>query len=314
MKIFVRGIHDERAKAALTRLTGEDELWFAESDELSSRDLTLLSEAEVFLGAFPAERLPAAPGLRWVQFISVGIDTYPAETWAAMGAQVTCTTLRGVFAEPMAQTVLAGILAFERGLDVALTLQAKREWQKSRLHAHARILRGAHVLLLGGGSVGTRVRELLSMFGCTFTTFARTSGDISTAEELDAALPRADIVCASLPETPATRGLIDARRMARMKPGALLVNVGRGSLLDEAALIRALRSGAIRGALLDVTRNEPLPLNDPLWQCPRVWLTQHSAAGSFDELVAAVDFFGANLARYRSGEPLLNVVNWARGY
>ncbi|HVT72093.1 MAG TPA: D-2-hydroxyacid dehydrogenase [Lacunisphaera sp.] len=314
MKIFASGIHDADAQAALRRVTAGDEVTFASPGGRAAADRQAVAEAEVALGACPPELLASAVRLRWIQFLAVGIDAYRDGPWPELGGRVTCTNLGGVFAEPMAQSVLAGLLALERGLDQALRLQARQSWQKDRLHAGARVLRGAHVLLLGGGAVGNRVRQLLAAFGCTFTTFARTSGDIHTAAELDAALPRADIVCAALPDTPATRDLLDARRLALLKRDALLVNVGRGSLLDEAALARALHAGALRGALLDVTRHEPLAPDDPLWRCPRLILTQHSAAGSGDELTAAVDFFGENLARYRRGRALLNVIDWRKGY
>jgi phosphoglycerate dehydrogenase-like enzyme len=227
---------------------------------------------------------------------------------------VICTNLRGVFAEAMAQSVLGGILALNRGLDQLVTLQARRDWQKSYLHPRIRILRGAHVLLIGNGSVGTRLRELLTQFGCTFTVYARTSGDLHTAAELDEALPGADIVCAALPDTDATRGLLNARRIQRFKPDALFVNVGRGSLVDEAALIAALHENRLRGAILDVTQREPLPPTDPLWDSPRTLLTQHTSAGSDREIHDTLTFFGQNLERYRAGEPLMNVIDWTKGY
>ena len=314
MKIVASGIHDADAQAALRRVTEGDQLTLASAAGLTDDDRRAVAEADVALGAFSPELLASAGRLRWIQFLAVGIDAYRSGPWPERSDRIICTNLRGVFAEPMAQSVLAGLLAFERGIAEAVRLKEKRVWQKDRLHAEARVLRGAHVLLLGGGSVSTRVRELLAGFGCTFTTYARTSGDIHTTAELDAALPRADILCAALPDTPTTRDLLDARRIGLLKPGALLVNVGRGSLLDETALMGALRSGALRGAMLDVTWQEPLPTDDPLWQCPRLILTQHSAAGSHDELTAAVNFFAENLARFRAGRSLVNVIDWTKGY
>ena len=314
MRIFASGINDVAARAELRRITAADELTLASSGDLTESERKALAEADVALGAFPPELLASASRLRWIQFLAVGIDAYRSGPWPTLGGRLICTNLRGVFAEPMAQSVLSGVLAFERGIGEALRLQPTRDWQKDRLHAEARVLRGAQVLLLGGGSVGNRVRELLAPFGCTFTTYARTSGDIHTPAELDGALPRADIVCAALPDTPATRDLLDARRIGLLKRGAVLLNVGRGSLIDEAALAQALHAGALRGALLDVTRQEPLPPEDPLWRCPRLILTQHSAAGSHDELSVAVDFFGQNLSHYRAGGALMNVIDWQRGY
>ena len=121
-------------------------------------------------------------------------------------------------------------------------------------------------------------------------------------------------MCAALPDTEATRGLLNAARIQRFKPSALFVNVGRGSLVEEAALIVALREDRLRGAVLDVTRREPLPPDDPLWSSPRTILTQHTSGASDREISDTIDFFGQNLARYREGKPLMNVVDWSRGY
>jgi phosphoglycerate dehydrogenase-like enzyme len=314
VKIYVDlGLQEDEA-AQLARITAHDEVWIAHGTPSTESDRQAFLNAEVVLGRFPTDLLAEARPLRWIQFSSVGIDAYLHLDWAPLKGQVICTNLAGVFAEAMAQSVLGGILAINRGLDQLVTLQVRSDWQKSYLHPRIRILRRAHVLLLGNGSVGTRLRELLTPFGCTFTIYARTSGDIHTAAELDAALPRADIVCAALPDTAATRGLVNAARIQRFKPDALFVNVGRGSLVDEAALIAALRENRLRGAILDVTQREPLPPDDPLWDSPRTLLTQHTSAGSDREIHDTITFFGQNLERYRAGEPLRNVIDWRKGY
>lgn len=313
MKIYAALPGGTAEHDVLRRFAGADELWLADPAALTEADRRAFGEAEVAFGLFPAELLPAAVRLRWIQFISVGIEGYLAVDWGRFGSLV-CTNLRGVYADPMAQTVLAGILALNRGIDRLVELRLRREWQKAQLHSGIDLLQGAQVLLLGAGSVNRRLRALLQPFRCTFTVFARTEGDIRSADELDAALANADLVCAALPDTPATRGLLDARRLARMKPSALFANVGRGSLVDEPALVAALHAGRLRGAVLDVTQREPLPADDPLWACPRTILTQHTAAGSRQVMAGAVAFFGANLERYRTGHPLENVIDWSRGY
>ena len=314
MKIYVGFEVRAQEAEAFRRLTAADDVWVANPAGATAADRAAFLEAEIVFGAFPTDLLVAATRLRWVQFSSVGIDFHRNAEWGKVAGRVVCTNLRGAFAECMAQTVLGAVLSFNRGLDQFVRLQERRDWQKDYYHPRLHILQGAHVLLLGNGSVTTRVRELLAQFGCTFTVYARTSGDIRSGAELDAALPKADIVCAALPDTPETRGLMSADRIARFKPGALFANVGRGSLVDEAALIEVLRSGQLRGAMLDVTRNEPLPPDDPLWSCPRTLLTQHTSAGSELEFIDAIKYFGENLARYRSGQPLQNVIDWSKGY
>lgn len=313
MKIYVDLGLLETEAAQLAHITSRDEVWIAKRPATES-DRQAFLKAEVVLGSFPTDLLATAKPLRWIQFSSVGLDAYRHLEWPRLASRVICTNLRGVFAEAMAQSVIGGILALNRGLDQLVTLQARRDWQKSYLHPRIRILRGAQVLLLGNGSVGTRLREVLNQFGCTFTIYARTSGDIHSAAELDAALPGADIVCAALPDTEATRGLLNAARIQRFKPDALFANVGRGSLLDETALIAALRENRLRGAILDVTQREPLPPTDPLWDSPRTLLTQHTSAGSDREIHDTLTFFGQNLENYRAGKPLMNVIDWNRGY
>jgi phosphoglycerate dehydrogenase-like enzyme len=243
----------------------------------------------------------------------VGVDSVNHLDWERLGSRVVCTNLGSVLAEPMAQSVLAGLLALHRCIDQLVLLQARRDWQKARIHPQMAVLCG-HVLLLGGGAVNRRLRELLGVFGCTFTVYARNTGDIRTPAELDEVLPRADLVCAALPDTPQTRGLLDQSRLARFKRGALLANVGRGSLVDELALVDALKGHALGGAVLDVTCEEPLPASSPLWNCPRLLLTQHTAAGSRDVHLDVVEVFLANLARYRRGEPLFHPIDWSKGY
>ena len=227
-----------------------------------------------------------------------------------MGAPIN----RLPIADPMAQTILGGLLALNRGVEQLAALKPKRDWQKMVLFPQLQVIHGAHVLLLGAGSVNQRLRELLTPYHCRFTVYARTSGDIHTPAELDAVLPTADIVSAALPDTPGTRDLLNAARIARFKPTALFANVGRGSLVDEAALIAALQTGRLRGAVIDVTRREPLPPDDPFWTCPRTILTQHTSGGSNLVSPDVVGGFKTNLARYRAGQPLLNVVDWAKGY
>ena len=146
--------------------------------------------------------------------------------------------------------------------------------------------------------------------------FARTgrAGSLSTPAELDAALATADLLLNTLPHTPATIGFLNHTRLARLKPNAVVVNVGRGSTLDETALVALLDSGHLGGAVLDVTAVEPLPAASPLWRHPKVLLTQHTGGRFPGELDRKLDVFLANLARFERGEPLASVVAAGRGY
>lgn len=314
MKIYVDYPLDPPTRGLLERVTAGNEVWIAGHHGCSDEDRGALLEAEAALGQVPRDLLPQTRRLRWLQLPSVGLDYYRGIDWEALGSRLTCTNLKGVFTEAVAQTTLAAILGMYRGLDELARLQVRRDWQKMAMRPRLRILRGASVLLLGAGNVATAMQHALKPFGCTFVRYARNSGELHTLADLDRALPAADIVIAALPDTPQTQGLLDRARIARFKPDALLVNIGRGSLIDEAALIEALGARRLFGAILDVTTREPLPPDDPLWSAPRLLLTQHTAAGSEREYAGVIELFGENLARLREGRPLLNVVDWKRGY
>ena len=315
MNIYLGARWSETDYAALTLAAKGDTVWFAENvAEPTTNDQAALATTEIVIGSVPFNLLPTAKMLRWVQLLSVGIDGYGERNRIAAHPTSQWTNLGGILADPIAQTILAGLLALDRGIDQLVRCQLRQDWQKSHLHPRLHVLRGAQVLLLGGGSVTRRLRELLEPFGCKFTVYARTSGDINTCKDLDDAIRLADLVVAALPDTLATRQLLDARRIALFRKSALFVNVGRGSLVDEGALLGALQGGHLRGAVLDVTAREPLPPGDPLWHGANLILTQHTAAGSTGLMSDVLGFVTANLHRYRSGQRLQGQVDWSRGY
>ncbi|MFC7584974.1 D-2-hydroxyacid dehydrogenase [Nonomuraea antimicrobica] len=282
----------------------------AHPGSLTVHDRDAFAAAEIALGNCPPDWIDASTTLRWLQLASTGLDGYGH---LARRPEVRCTNLPGTFANPVAQTCLAGILAHYRGLDRLAAWQRSALWNRDALRPQLRTLTGQRALILGTGSIGRRLAELLTPFGCEVMTVGRHSGDI-TINDLDRVLPDADIVCAVLPGTDQTRHLLDRRRLSLMKTGALLLNAGRGSLIDEDALIDALRAGRLGGAVLDVTAQEPLPPDNPLWKCPNLLLTQHTAGGSADENRTTITVFADNLRRYRTGTPLRGLVDWQRGY
>lgn len=309
MQIYVE-LNLKESDKQLIRGLADATFWFARPSQTTEADHAAFRASEVVFGNCTPAWLNDAPELRWIQFASVGVDTYQSLDWATLGQRVRSTNLNGVFAEPVAESCLAGILTLYRGIDRLLPLQASGDWQKLAVRPQLRLLHGARVLILGAGSIAQRLRALLEPFGCRVMLFGRTSGDIHTIEELDREVAEADIVAGLLPDNPQSRNLFDAARLGRMKPGALFVNAGRGSLVDEAALVEALVSGRLGGAVLDVTVQEPLPSDHPLWRAPNIILTQHTGGGSTDEYRRVIDVFVDNIARYQQGLPLVNVVHW----
>ena len=220
------------------------------------------------------------------------------------------TNLAGMFADPAAETALAGILALGRAIDRLAVLQDRKIWTGDAIRAEMSLLTGARAVLFGRGAINRRVAELLAPFRCEITSFGR---DWATAA-LDNAMGQADLIVCTVPDTPDTRNLFGADRFAAMKPGAIFCNMGRGSLVDEPALADALARGHLGGAVIDVTVEEPLPDDHPLWTTPNTILTQHSGGGTEGEVDLKIDWFLDNLQRYRNSQPLRAVVDFERGY
>lgn len=266
--------------------------------------------AEIVFGNPDPGVVAANAALRWLQLESVGFGEYAALDWTRPAGPVQVSNLAGFFADPVAESALAGILALGRGIDRLTRLQDRREWDGDAIRARLRLLRGARVLLFGHGAINRRLAELLAPFGCAITALARGWPEAA----LTRALATADIVVATVPATPTTAGLFDAARFAALPAGAIFCNFGRGSLVVEADLDAALRRGHLGGAVIDVTCDEPLPPDHPFWTAPNLILTQHSGGGTADEIDRKIDSFLSNLARYHAGEPPAGLVDFARGY
>lgn len=315
MKILVWAHLDDAGKQLLQDNLGDHDVTLAgrENPELAQKSL---AETEIVFGNIPPQWLDfVQPNLRWMQLESVGFGIYHGKPGIA---PITITNLRGFFAEPVAETALAGILALYRKLDVLIAAQSSddRNWKMLELRTGMRLLEGAKVIILGGGSIGLRMKKLLTGFDCEVTVYSKTTpeADIYTLEELDTKLPGTDIVVGCLPHSQETVGLFTAERIALLGSDGMFVNVGRGSAVDEPALIEALQSGRLGGAVLDVTYEEPLPKDHPLWNCPNTIITQHTGGGFREELYGKAQLFLRNLEHYQTGEPLENIVNFERGY
>ncbi|HEY1366330.1 MAG TPA: D-2-hydroxyacid dehydrogenase [Gaiellaceae bacterium] len=271
----------------------------------------LLDEAEILWDFGPLELAPtlaSRPRLRWIQGTSAGIGRL-AERVGLTGSDVIVTTASGVHARPLAEFVLLAMLMFSKH-----TLHLMREQQAHRYERHAgHEVRGKVVCVVGLGKIGREVARVARgldarVIGTVRDPRGRTAADLGVDElgELDSLLPQADVVVLATPHTPETHRLLDERRLGLLKPGALLVNIARGDVVDEAALVEALREGRLGGAALDVYEREPLPPDSPLWDLPNVYVSPHSASTVAEENERIVDLFCENLRRYLGGEPLLN--------
>jgi glyoxylate/hydroxypyruvate reductase A len=253
--------------------------------------------------------------LRWVHGTAAGAgeQVRAARLPKRVLARLTVTTSAGVHAVPLAEFAMLGLLALVkdlRGLERART--AKR-WPSRRRPVGE--LRGRTVLVLGLGGIGQELARLASAFGMHVLGVRRTPRPVEGVDEVHATgelrrlLPRADAVAVTLPLTEETEGLLDAEALDALPHGAFLVNVGRGGVIDEAALVERLRSRRIAGAALDVFATEPLPASSPLWELPNVLISPHAAALSTHENERIVALFVDNVHRYLAGERLRNRVH-----
>jgi phosphoglycerate dehydrogenase-like enzyme len=258
-----------------------------------------------------------APRLTWVQARNAGAGEQLAAALrvsAGDAARVKVTTSSGVHAGPLAEFALFGILAFAKELPRLLADQRERRWPDGQ-HPVGE-LRDRTLLLVGLGEIGTETARLASAFGMHVLAVKRSLGgaaphvdELHPASELRALVARADAIVITLPATDATRGLLDADTLAAVKPGAVLVNVGRGTVVDEAALAERLRDGTLAGAALDVFAEEPLPQDSPLWELENVIVSPHNVALVEKEEERIVELFVDNLRRRLGGEPLRNEVD-----
>jgi glyoxylate/hydroxypyruvate reductase len=280
----------------------------------------LLARADVsfdFDWRAPGEMPAACPRLRWVQGTSAGIGGFLERTGLAQ-APIVFTTAAGVHAVPLAEFTMLGLLYFAKDVPRLTGLQAARRWE-----GHAmRQIAGTRALLVGLGGIGRQVARLLSAAGVDVRGVGRPGRDYDVPgvssyladTELDSALPGADALILACPLTERTRHLIGRRQLRLLPRGSVLVNVSRGQVVDEDALIDALRSGHLGGACLDTFTVEPLPAGSPLWGLDNVLVCPHSASTVAAENRLLTDLFTDNLRRWLDGGPLRNTYDRAAGY
>ncbi len=285
----------------------------------------LLAAADAFYGIpdvnptmlGPAVR--ANPGLRWVQTMAAGggAQVKAAGLTADELARVVFTTSAGVHGGPLAEFALLGVLAGAKDLARLRRQQADRDWPERWLMKQ---VHDQTVLVVGLGGIGAETARLLKAFGATVLGVKRHAEPVDCVDEVHPveALPelvaRADAIIFTLPGTAATNGLYGAELIAATKPGAVIVNVGRGTVIDEPSLISGLQSGRLSSAFLDVVAVEPLPTDSPLWAMPQVVISPHNAALSTREDRRIAELFAKNLRLFIDGGELINVVDTVQFY
>ena len=278
----------------------------------------LLAEADVIYGLrLPRNMLERCPRLKWVQVTSAGVDRYLSRAFRR--STVVLTNASGIHATPIGEFVLGQMLMFVKGTPLCFELKQRKEWRRYR----SGVLRGKTVGIVGLGSIGREVARLSRAFGMEVLAIRRSTPRAARARNVDRLLPReqlprllaeSDFVVIALPHTRETDGLIGEKELAMMKSTACIINIGRGRIIDEDALVRALSENRIAGAGLDVFATEPLPPDSRLWDLPNVLFSPHVSGDMEDYDRQATQLFCDNLRRYLEGKRLFNVVGKRRGY
>jgi phosphoglycerate dehydrogenase-like enzyme len=310
----VKVVLPERVRPVLSRLPSDPEIaWYADTDGC----VATVPGAQVLwvdFGVKNIERaIEAGRELKWVTTAGTGVDGWPLALLDKR--KLVLTNGAGVGSIPISEYVVMGLLAGIKGLPALVRAQDRREWLKrppSLAEMH-----GKRALIYGYGAIGRAIADRLRPFGVSVTGVRRNPGDepgvIGTAD-WEARLPETDLLILSVPLTGATSALVGAAQLAALPQGAWVANIARGGLIDEGALIAALKSGHLGGAYLDVTDPEPLQPESELWSLPNVVLTPHTSWATKHLLERAAEIFLDNFDRYGRGEALRNVVDLSQGY
>ncbi len=280
-----------------------------------------LPDADVAFTPFiDRDVFPLATRLRWVQSPAVGVGSlmFPE----LLASSVVLTSARGIRARSIAEHVLGVTIALARRLPAALRAQAAHRWAQEELETEARALQGQRMGIVGLGAIGLELVKIAAPFGFRISATRRRASEalpegvetVWPPERLPDLLAQSDVLVLAAPHTPETKRLIGRAQLDQIKRGALLVNVARGKLVDDDAVIAALRDGRLGGAALDVFSQEPLEASSPYWDLPNVIITPHSSGAMKDYWTPLVALFAENLRRFEKGAPLLNIVDKVAGY
>ncbi len=276
----------------------------------------MISSAHVGLGFVPPALLRDASSMKWLQTAYAGVEGVLGVPWG--NPEMILTNGSGIFGPNIAEQIIGMMISFTRGLHKARDAQKQRQWKWPYSFGE---LYGSRVGLLGYGDIGRETAKRLKVFGCQLTAIRRSPSEadewvdaVYPWTELENVLPQLDFLVCSLPHTEATAGMLPLRRLQMLPKHAVVVNVGRGSLMPEPDLVEALETGCIAGAALDVTAVEPLPTESRLWELDNVVLTPHNSGQTPYHVERGLQIFFDNWQRFREGKALKNLVTPDLGY
>ena len=267
-------------------------------------------KSEIVFGNIPPDWVKQSSKIRWLQLESTGFAEYSNVKKNFLNKDIIITNLKSFFAPQVAQTVMAGIFSFYRGLDSFTLLKKRKKWIGDPIRAKLKILNDKNILFFGKGSINQEIAKYIKVFNCKYSFIDSNSKKSFFIKQVK----KAEIVICALPGTIKTKMLFNKKMINSLSKQTILINVGRGNLIDEKYLIKKLKNNDLKGAVLDVTAEEPLRKNNPLWSCPNLILTQHTGGGYKDEIMDKVNFFLDNFQRYKKKSKVLNKINPMKGY
>ena len=309
MNIYIACKLDNLEKKLLKKNLKKHNLYFSNLRFKKNADNNFL-KSEIIFGNIPPDWVKQSSKIRWLQLESTGFAEYSNVKKNFLNKHVIITNLKSFFAHQVAQTVMAGIFSFYRGLDSFTLLKKKKKWIGDPIRAKLEILNDKNILFFGKGSINQEIAKYIKVFNCKSTFIDSNSKKSFFIKKVK----KAEIVICALPGTTKTKMLFNKKMINSLSKQTILINVGRGNLINEKYLIKKLKNNDLKGAVLDVTAEEPLRKNNPLWSCPNLILTQHTGGGYKDEITDKVNFFLNNFQRYKKKSKVLNKINPLKGY
>ena len=267
-------------------------------------------KCEIVFGNIPSNWVKQSNKLKWIQLESTGFAEYSNVKKNFLNKEVIISNLKSFFAHQVAQTVMAGIFSFYRGFDSFTLLKKEKKWIGDPIRAKLEILNDKNVLFFGKGSINREIAKYIKVFNCKYSFIDSNSKKSFYIKKLK----KAEIVICALPGTSKTKMLFNKELINSLSKQTILINVGRGNLINEKYLIKKLKNNSIKGAVLDVTAEEPLRKNNLLWSCPNLILTQHTGGGYKNEMMDKINFFLDNFQNYLKNSKVLNKINPKKGY
>jgi len=309
MNIYIACELDNLEKKIIKNNLKKHNLYFSNLKFKKIADNNFL-KCEIVFGNIPPDWIKQSSKIKWLQLESTGFAEYSNVKKNFLNKDIIITNLKSFFAPQVAQTVMAGIFSFYRGLDSFTLLKKRKKWIGDPIRAKLEILNDKNILFFGKGSINQEIAKYIKVFNCKSTFIDSNSKKSFFIKKVK----KAEIVICALPGTTKTKMLFNKKMINSLSKQTILINVGRGNLINEKFLIKKLKNNDLKGAVLDVTAEEPLRKNNPLWSCPNLILTQHTGGGYKDEITDKVNFFLNNFQRYKKKSKVLNKINPLKGY